>query len=309
LLTDTINSTQNSVETFDAPPPPLVLKEGVTMSGTLASSGHLYYMYNSTGSPTAVSEISNSFDSAYPPSLKSGMSKNDVYIDIRFATVSGSLYVSCDLIAQGDKFIRPGEGSFNFTSRLGGLLISAGDPDFCGGPKNSGIFYIAVASNNDSNSNISAYEFNITVSKYEDSHRLVAGMPVYATVPMGLLAVYNFNLPDINSQQISILLDCTQGDADLYVRLGLPVTLELFDFKSAHAGSLTEYVTISEATIADCAVKSCPVNIAVYGYTTAAFRLIVILKDTTVVLRDSVAEPSSVSKVSAEEPSALSCVT
>jgi hypothetical protein len=304
-----INSTQNSAESYDAPPPPLVLKEGVTMSGSLPSSGYLYYMYNSTGSPTAVSEISNTFDSAYPPTVKSGMSKNDVYIDVRFATVSSSLYVSCDLIADGDKYIAPGVGNFNFTSKLGGLLISAGDPNFCGGPKNSGVFYIAVASNNDSNSYHSAYEFNISVSKYEDSHRVAAGMPVYATVPMGLLAVYKFTLPDINSQQITIALDCSQGDADLYVRLGLPVSLQSFDFISAHAGSQTEFVTISEAAISHCAAKSCSVNIAVYGYTTAAFRLMVILKDTTVVLRDSVAEPSSVSKVRTVEPYALSCVT
>lgn len=301
LLTATFNSTQNSAISYDAPPPPLVLKEGVTMSGILASKGYLYYMYNLTGSPTAGFEIASAFDGAYTPTLKSGMSNSDVYIDIRFATVPGDVYVSCDLLANGDKYITPGELSFNFTSKLGGLLISAGDPNFCGRPKHSGIFYIAVANRLSNDSYQSTYEFNITVSKYQDAHRVAAGKPVYATVPLGLLAVYKFNLPDINSQEISIALDCSLGDADLYVKIGLPVTLASFDFKSAHSGSQTEYVAISEAAIADCASKSCSVNIAVYGYTTAAFRLLVVLKDTTVVLRDTVAEPSSVTKVREED--------
>lgn len=252
-------------------------------------------MYNLTGSLTADSDKLNALDSAFRNSVEAGMSKDDVYIDIRFADAPGNLYVSCDLIANGDKYITPSGSSFNFTSTLGGLMISADDTHFCGRPKNSGIFYIAVANNN--NTHQSAYEFNITVSKYENPHRVTAGKAVYATVPMGLLAVYKFNLPSTNSQQITIALDCSLGDADLYVKIGLPVTLESYDYQSRFIGTQTEFVTISESAISDCAAKSCSVNIAAYGYTTAAIRLQVTLTDTDVLLHDNLPETSAVSKV------------
>lgn len=281
------------------------------MSGTIVADSRLYFMFNlshHTNIPLASSIedvkilqsdsslTTDTFNGAYSASLNSGMSKNDLYIDARSLYVD-ALFVSCHLVANGDYYSTPGPDSFNFTTEIGGLLISAEDPNFCGGPTSTGIFYMMLQNT----AFIGHHNFSITISKYEDSHRITAGQPVYATVPMGLMALYKFNLPDTSSQQISIALRSVDGDGDLYVKLGAPAGIQSYDFKSVHSGGLAETVVISEAAIAACAAASCTVYIAVYGFIKTLFMLTVALDDTLVLLFDSVPEQSSVSKVRGEK--------
>ena len=263
----------------------------------------------------SVSVTDGTFRDPFDPS---DPSKNSINMDLESLSGDTDIFVSCSLELEGDTVLTPSAtvGHFNFSSRhfdVDVLTISAGDPKNCARSGRSGVFYIAVYGNS-----YGASSFALTISRHEGVRTLEAGLPILGKVYAGSGYWYKFQLPNKNAQQVTIVMTPSRGDADLYVKLGVPISQfdaavpgnqlsdistdgpyipagrVTYDFKSSHIGSNEEIIVISESSMAACAAASCWVSILVDGYSAASYSLLISLEDTIVQLVENVAQHSSV---------------
>lgn len=247
--------------------------------------------------------------------------KNSISIDLESLSGDADMFVSCSLELAGDDVLTPSSsvGHFNFSSRhfdVDVLTISAGDKLNCARSGHTGVFYIAVYGNS-----FEASSYAITVSRHEGVRIVEAGLPIFGKVFAGSGYWYKFQLPDKSAQQITIALVSSKGDADLYVKLGVPISQiyaevsgnlfsdisadgpyipagrVTYDFKSSHIGNSEETIVIPESSMAKCAAASCWVSILVDGYSSATYTLLISLEDTDIQLLENVPQYSSVIKV------------
>lgn len=252
--------------------------------------------------------------------------KNSIMMDLQSTAGDPDMFVSCSLAATGDDTGIPSKLRYhhNFSSEHfydDVLPISAMNPLNCARAGRSGVFYIAIYGFSQGQS-----EYSLTVTKYGGLRTVIAGLPEKGRVLSGLGVSYRFQLPDVNAQEVTIIVTPTLGDVDLYVKLGVktpahlsdaegsadinessrysadnsydPASRSSYDYKSSGMGNGAEIVVVSESDMAACAANHCWVSILVDGYTTADFTLLVTLADTTVQLVDSIPQYSSVAKVS-----------
>ena len=99
------------------------------------------------------------------------------------------------------------------------------------------------------------------------------------------------------SASLRITLTSTNGDCDLFVKLGAkgggpgPLASPFdYDFRSTNAGKAVDSVSVGEADVC----TDCVVSIMVFGYYSSTFSLLAVLSDDTVQLTDGLPQKGSV---------------
>lgn len=248
--------------------------------------------------------------------------KNSITIDLHSTSGDSDLFVSCILEESQGRYLTPSKvpGHYNFSSEHFNediLSISAGDTKNCARRGKSGTFYIAVYG-----SSYGVSEFTLTLNIYGGVRTMIDGLTISGDVLAGLGTLYRYRLPDNNAMSISLSMDITTGDADLYVKLGAtkgrdendarrfglthassdvspydPARIDHYDYKSSHGSLSHEYIQIKESDMAACAAAACWVSILVAGYDTSSYSLRLVAGDSTVLLSSNEPQHSSVAKV------------
>ncbi len=150
-----------------------------------------------------------------------------------------------------------------------------------------GCFYIAVYGYS-----YFSTQYTITAVHSGGVRKLLAGIPTESVVYKDTSELFKFKLGK-ETQKVMITLTITNGDADLYVKLGGgQAGVDNYDYKSDMFNNADDTIEIPESnTCVDCWV-----SILVYGWKTTQYSIVIKLEETTLILTDGVPQKGSVAK-------------